>query len=139
MLNMKNENKGGFIWEFGFIISSKRFIFECKIVFIHFCKKKICSVFHCENSEVQAIYTIFEDCRMLWWKVSLYTTYCEGKLKPYSPQPIKINFSFLILRWVFTFLTCKTSVLLTIGVSDFHVNEIMKFSTCYMLQNEWNR
>lgn len=37
---MKKENKGGFIWEFGFIISSKRFIFECKIVFIHFCKKK---------------------------------------------------------------------------------------------------
>lgn len=37
---MKKENKGGFIWEFGFIIFLKRFIFECKIVFIYFCKKK---------------------------------------------------------------------------------------------------
>lgn len=138
---MKKENKGGFIWEFGFIISSKRFIFECKIVFIHFCKKKNLFSFSLRElrSPSNIYYILGLPDVMVKSQLALYTTYCEGKLKPYSPQPIKINFSFLILRWVFTFLTCKTSALLTIGVSDFHVNEIMKFSTCYMLQNEWNR
>lgn len=62
---MKKENKG-VLFENLVSLFLQKDLYLCKIVFIHFCKKKICSVFHCENSEVHAIYTIFEDCRMLW-------------------------------------------------------------------------